>query len=381
MKKIVLIATCLLPAAVMAQGKFTINGKVGNLGSPAKAYLTYGPRATPVTDSVDIKGGKFAFTGSTEGISQASIRIKHDSAPVKRGVPGDALTFYLEPKAMEIVSATDSVKHAAIKGSKVNEDNAKYKAMTKSVNEKNAALMAEYYGKTPEQRKDEAYMKTVMSRDEAIRKETAELNKKFYAANLDSYVGLVAFRSIMDVDGDLKGTETDFNKFSAAVKATDLGKSIAQAIDAAKKTGVGQLAMDFTQNDVNDKPVKLSDFRGKYVLLDFWASWCGPCRGENPNVVKAYNAYKDKNFTVLGVSLDNPGKKQDWLNAIEKDGLTWTHVSDLKGWDNAASKMYGVRGIPANYLIDPSGKIIAKNVRGEELQKKLAEVLGAGQSK
>jgi peroxiredoxin len=381
MKKITLIATCLLPAAVMAQGKFTITGKVGNLGAPAKAYLSYGPRASQITDSTNITGGKFSFTGPLTGVGQASIRIKHDTAPPQRGVRPDALVFYIEPKAIEITSATDSVKHAVVKGSKANDDDAKFKALTKSASDKNAALMSEYYAKTPEQRKDEAYMKTVYSRDEAIRKEMNGLSKQFYATNLDSYVGLVAYQSTMDIDADLKGTEAEFNKFSAAVKASDLGKSIATTIDAAKKTGVGQMAMDFTQNDVNDKPVKLSDFRGKYVLLDFWASWCGPCRGENPNVVKAYNAYKDKNFTVLGVSLDNPGKKEDWLKAIEKDGLTWTHVSDLKGWENAASKMYGVRGIPANYLIDPTGKIIAKNVRGEELQKKLAEILGAGQSK
>lgn len=375
MKKIALIAICLLPAAVMAQGKFTINAKVGNLGSPAKAYLQYGSRANPIVDSADVIAGKFTFTGPLTAVSQAAIFIKHDTAPVARGVVADAFLFYLEPTTIQIVSATDSVKHAAVKGSKINEDNEKYKALTKSALDKNAALMTEYYGKTPEQRKDEAYMKTVYSRDEAIRKEINALNKQFYAANLDSYVGLVAYQGTIDLDGDLSGSEAEFNKFSAEVKATDLGKSIAQTIASAKKTDVGQMAMDFTQNDVNDKPVKLSDFRGKYVLLDFWASWCGPCRQENPNVVKAYNAYKDKNFTVLGVSLDQPGKKADWLAAIEKDGLTWTQLSDLKGWENAASKMYGVRGIPANFLIDPSGKIIAKNIRGEELQKKLSEVI------
>lgn len=375
MKKIALIAICLLPAAVMAQGKFTINAKVGNLGSPAKAYLQYGSRANPTVDSANVVEGKFTFTGPLTTVSQAAIIIKHDATPAARGVAADAFLFYLEPAPMQIVSATDSVKHATVKGSKINEDNEKYKALTKSALDKNAALMNEYYAKTPEQRKDEAYMKTVYSRDEAIRKEIAALNKQFYAANLDSYVGLVAYQGTIDLDADLTGTEAEFNKFSAAVKATDLGKSIAQTIASAKKTGIGQMAMDFTQNDVNDKPVKLSDFRGKYVLLDFWASWCGPCRGENPNVVKAYNAYKDKNFTVLGVSLDQPGKKAEWLAAIEKDGLTWTQLSDLKGWENAASKMYGVRGIPANFLIDPSGKIIAKNIRGEELHKKLSEVI------
>ncbi len=112
------------------------------------------------------------------------------------------------------------------------------------------------------------------------------------------------------------------------------------------------------------------------MLLDFWASWCGPCREENPNVVKAYKQYKDKNFTVLGVSLDQPGKKNLWLAAIKADGLEWTQVSDLKFWGNEVAKLYSIRAIPQNFLIDPSGKIIGKNLRGEELNKKLKEILG-----
>jgi peroxiredoxin len=110
-------------------------------------------------------------------------------------------------------------------------------------------------------------------------------------------------------------------------------------------------------------------------LIDFWASWCGPCRAENPNVVKAFNEYKDKGFTVLGISLDQPGKQQAWMDAIHKDNLTWTQLSDLKGWKNEVSTMYGIRAIPQNLLLDPSGKIIAKNIRGEELPKTLKSMI------
>lgn len=130
---------------------------------------------------------------------------------------------------------------------------------------------------------------------------------------------------------------------------------------------IGSELPDFTQADVNGKPLTLSSLRGKYVLVDFWASWCGPCRAENPNIVKAFNKYKSKNFTVLGVSLDQD--KAKWLEAIKKDALAWSHVSDLKYWNNAVAAQFGIQSIPASFLIDPAGKIIARDLRGADLDK------------
>jgi|SRR5436190_140546 peroxiredoxin len=161
-----------------------------------------------------------------------------------------------------------------------------------------------------------------------------------------------------------------------AVKS-EIDQKMASMKKSMESKWVGKEAPDFSLPDPSGKQIKLSSFRGKYVLVDFWASWCRPCREENPNVVQAYNKFKDKNFAILGVSLDNPGDKDKWLNAVMKDHLTWTHVSDLKGWESVVVGIYdfGVVGIPYNILVDPEGKVIAERLRGRGLEAKLSEVL------
>ena len=165
-----------------------------------------------------------------------------------------------------------------------------------------------------------------------------------------------------------------FLKIPIAVRNSTKGKEMEGKIAIAKKTGIGKPAIQFTQNDTAGIPVTLASFKGKYVLVDFWASWCGPCRQENPNVVAAFNKYNAKGFTILGVSLDQPTGKERWMEAIHKDNLTWTQVSDLKYWKNEVALMYGVNAIPQNYLIDDQGIIIGKDLRGDALNAKLAEL-------
>lgn len=276
--------------------------------------------------------------------------------------------IFLENVAVKISGKQADIKNLQIEGSQSHNDflqfrktfdplfanlNAVALEMQRASEDKKPALMQQYTA-------------AVTSMNKAI--------GEFVAAKPSSFVSAFLLTVTRQINDNLTDLAQRFNSLAPEVKSSAMGKDLEKYIADAGIGAIGSQAIEFTQNDVNDKPVSLSSFKGKYVLLDFWASWCRPCRMENPNVVKAYNKFKDKNFTVLSVSLDQ--QKSPWLNAIEKDGLSWTHVSDLQFWNNAVASLYRVQSIPQNYLIDPNGKIVAKDLRGEDLEKKLCEFLG-----
>jgi peroxiredoxin len=204
---------------------------------------------------------------------------------------------------------------------------------------------------------------------------------KSYADTTKSLpVALFAASKFLSEAGELEYLQKFSSNLSQRFQQTSLSMEFRERVKNAvgnepKLTApsIGSIAPDFTLLSLENKNISLRDFRGKYVLIDFWASWCLPCRGENPNVVAAYKEFKDKNFTVLGISLDSD--KDQWQQAVVKDNLIWSHVSELKGWESTIATVYGVRSIPSNFLIDPTGKIIAMNLRGDELKRTLAEKL------
>ncbi|OCX50341.1 hypothetical protein BEL04_21375 [Mucilaginibacter sp. PPCGB 2223] len=378
MKRIFLMLLAAIPAAVFAQttaDNFTIKAKIGNIGAPAKVYLGYQVAGKNIIDSAAIVNGDVSFHGHVNSPVSALMVINAKGTGLNNIPRGsDLLNFYIEKGNITLNSA-DSLSKAVITGSKVNDDNLRLMAVLRPTNEAKAAVLHEADTASDALKISPYFQDAIQRKYKVALDEEQVAMRKFIADNPGSFMSLAVLGTINNNTSDPYEMEKIFNTLSPEVRTTEGGQAFKQVLDIAKTTAIGSIAPEFTQADTSGKPVSLSSFRGKYVLIDFWASWCGPCRQENPNVVKVYNQYKAKNFTILGVSLDREDGKAAWLKAIKDDGLTWTQVSDLKFWANQVGVLYKVSQIPQNYLIDPTGKIIAKNLRGVQLEEKLAEVL------
>ncbi|MDB4925992.1 TlpA disulfide reductase family protein [Mucilaginibacter sp.] len=365
LKKLTLLFSLLLAfMAAQGQQKYTVRVKIEGLQSEMKAYLQY--RATKelfVKDSAIAKNGTFRFNGISGRPLKATLLLL-PMVPAKK-IQVDSRTFYLSSGVTAI--SGNNLRTAAIKGGKAQDDymefTEKSNTLVDSVNQYTWKVIATSAAKKP----------AIQTRLDTSRAQLEKAVRSFIAAHNNSYVSLdlVGDRAFAITDPD--GFQKMYDLLSPDLKNTPDGKKYAQLLYLTRRLAIGQQAIEFTQNDPNGKPVSLASLKGKYVLIDFWASWCGPCRVEYPYLKKAYSKFSNKDFEIISVSLDS--KSPDWIKAIKDNGFEWTQVCDFKGFNNDVAVAYGVYAIPRSFLIDPTGKIIAKDLRNDNLIEKLNSVI------
>jgi thiol-disulfide isomerase/thioredoxin len=364
----------LFPVGIcVAQDKFELSGTLSKVTNDKQVVLSYKNNAgKDKRDTVQINNGKFTINGETSYGNKAYLSLvllKKDTSKVRQ--QADYKEFYLEKGKYKVIG-TDSMSTAKITGAKVQSDFLDYTARTEKLlaqfKDISARFAKVYYAKP----KDTIAIKSIQAEARPVYAKIEAALDSFIFSHPDSYVtaDLIAENKMAVID--VVKFDPYYKILSERVLASNTGKKITERYNKAKQFAVGKL-IDFTLPDKNGTEFKLSSLKGKYVLVDFWASWCVPCRAENPFLLKAYAELKDKNFEIVGVSLDDT--KANWLKAVEQDKLPWTQVSDVKGFKTEIAVRFGITAIPQNVLIDPDGKVIAKDLRGEDVNKKIASYI------
>ncbi|MGE5393345.1 MAG: redoxin domain-containing protein [Candidatus Saccharibacteria bacterium] len=356
-----LLVTFLFLSCKSSKDEFSIKGTIAGVET-GKVYLQKVVEGRPESiDTANVVDGKFSFTGKMETPDMRVIRL-NDKDYIAQ--------LFLDNSKVTIVAKKDSMQAAKITGSPSQDLFQTYMNEVESMNKQMGGLQDRYQKAMAANNADE--IKKVQVEYQAIMDNMKVFTKNFVKEHNTSVVA--AYIALFQLSDKIESAELDsiVNGFPQEISKSEYVVSLKKIADGMRKTAVGKEAPDFTMNDPQGKPIQLSSLRGKVVMIDFWASWCGPCRQENPNVVKLYQQYHDKGFEILGVSLDRT--KEDWEKAIKDDQLSWLHVSDLQYWQNSAAQLYAVNAIPQTYLLDQQGKIIAKGLRSEELAAKLMEL-------
>ena len=350
------------------QQNFTLSGKIKGLGNDS-VYITLnstdknGNRLKPEIMVVKAKDDHFILKGKTVSTKNAWGAI---GGPNTR----KNFSFYLETGDIKINGQIDALDNLSVSGTKTNDENSKVRGFTNAVYQRIRLLRESLKDISKESAAYEEMVNSIDTKYDSI--QTYELD--FISSHPNSFVSA----TLLYVKQDklpLDELEALYGKFPAEIQESSFGVIVGEKIKARNYVAIGNPAPDFESKDTSGNPVRLSDFRGKYVLLEFWANWCVPCRAEHPNLKEVYKKYNDKGFTILQYSVDEESAADKWKAAIVKDELVWTQTSDLAGLASMVAKTYGVQPIPDNFLIDPNGKIIGRRLQGKELEKMLDDLI------